>query len=73
LEGDTPIAENCRYVYTGAAGDPFYYPSSLRHQLGLFELASGDEACNNFYYVICDRLTGNPVHMHMRYANAESA
>lgn len=74
LEGNTPIAENCRYVYKGAAGDPFYYPKESKTSIwDLFELASGDEACNNFYYVILRSPHGNPVHMHMRYANAESS
>ncbi len=33
LEGKTPIAENCRYVYKGAAGDPFYYPKQSKRLL----------------------------------------
>lgn len=74
LEGFTPIAEQCRYVYKGAAGDPFYYPQQSKTSIwDLFELASGSAACNNFYYVILRSPHGNPVHMHMRYANAKSS
>jgi len=74
LDGDTPIAENCRYVYKGAAGDPFYYPERSKTSIwDLFELASGDDACNNFSYVILRSPHGNPVHMHMRYGDANSS
>lgn len=74
LEGSTPLAENCRYVYKGAAGDPFYYPKTSKTSIwDLFELASGDDACNNFYYVILRSPHGDPVHMHMRYGNNESS
>lgn len=73
-DGNTPLAKNCRYVYKGAAGDPFYYPEQSKTSIwDLFELASGDAACNNFYYVIMRSPHGNPVHMHMRYGNATSS
>jgi hypothetical protein len=74
LDGFTPIAKNCQYVYKGAAGDPFYYPEQSKTSIwDLFELVSGDAACNNFYYVILRSPHGNPVHMHMRYGNANSS
>ncbi|HCF29665.1 MAG TPA: hypothetical protein DEV81_21230 [Cyanobacteria bacterium UBA11049] len=74
LEGNTALAEKCRYVYKGAAGDPFYYPKQSKTSIwDLFELASGDEACKNFSYVILRSPHGDPVHMHMRYGNAESS
>lgn len=73
-DGNTPLAKNCRYVYKGAAGDPFYYPEQSKTSIwDLFELASGDAGCNNFYYVIMRSPHGNPVHMHMRYGNANSS
>lgn len=72
LEGKTALAERCQYVYKGAVGDPFYYPKQSKTSIwDLFELASGDEASNNFSYVILRSPHGDPVHMHMRYGNAE--
>lgn len=74
LDGNTPIAKNCRYTYKGAAGDPFYYPDKSKTSIwDLFELVSGDAACNNFYYVTLRSPHGNPIHMHMRYGNAKSS
>lgn len=74
LQGSKPIAENCRYAYKGAAGDPFYYPKQSKTSIwDLFELASGDAACNKFYYVIVRAPHGNPIHMHMRYGDANSS
>ena len=73
-DGNTPIAKNCQYIYKGAAGDPFYYPKQSKTSIwDLFELASGDAACNNFSYVILRSPHSNPVHMHMRYGNASSS
>lgn len=76
LEGNKPLAENCRYVYKGAAGDPFYYPTRSKTSIwDLFELVSGDAACNKFYYVILRSPHGDPggpLHFHMRYGDANS-
>ena len=73
-DGNTFIAKNCQYIYKGAAGDPFYYPKQSKTSIwDLFELASGDAACNNFSYVILRSPHSNPVHMHMRYGNASSS
>ncbi|MBP5972843.1 hypothetical protein HW132_08885 [Brasilonema sp. CT11] len=75
-EGNTPIAQNCRYVYKGAVGDPFYYPKQSKTSIwDLFELVSGDNACNQFYYVILRSPHGDPgkIHMHMRYGDANSS
>jgi hypothetical protein len=73
LKGTTPLATECRYVYKGAAGDPYYYSQFKTSVWDLFELTSGAEACNNFYYVILRSPHGSPVHMHMRYGNARSS
>jgi len=72
--GATPLAEECRYVYKGAAGDPFYYPTLTKTSIwDLFELASGDEACRTFYYVTIRAPHGDPVHLHLRYGDAQSS
>jgi hypothetical protein len=73
LRGTTPLAKNCRYVYKGAAGDPYYYSEFKTSVWDLFELTSGEEDCNKFYYVILRSPHGNPVHAHMRYGNAKSS
>jgi hypothetical protein len=74
LQGKTPIAENCRYSYKGAAGDPFYYPEKSKTSIwDLFELVSGDTVCNKFKYVALRAPHGNPIHMHMRYGDANSS
>lgn len=74
LNGRTPMAANCHYTYKGAAGDPFYYPKQSKTSIwDLFELVSGDAACNNFYYVALRAPHGNPIHMHMRYGDAKSS
>jgi hypothetical protein len=72
--GTTPLAEECRYVYKGAAGDPFYYPTLAKTSIwDLFELASGAEACQTFYYVTIRAPHGEPVHLHLRYGDAQSS
>jgi hypothetical protein len=73
VEGEELLAENCRYAYRGAAGDAFYYPErSLGSIWDMFELRSADnEACQPFKYVILRSPHGDPVHMHMRYGDAE--
>jgi hypothetical protein len=74
LAGTRPLAKECRYVYKGAAGDPFYYPTRAKTSIwDLFELASGDAACNAFSYVAIRAPHGNPIHMHLRYGNAQSS
>ena len=74
IDGKTPLAQNCRYVYKGAAGDPFYYPHQSKTSIwDLFELASGPAECDNFSYVILRSPHAEPVHMHMRYGNADSS
>jgi hypothetical protein len=74
LDGTVPLAENCRYVYKGAAGDPYYYPTRSKPSIwDLFELVSGDTTCNNFYYVILRSPHGNPIHMHLRYGDTKSS
>ena len=74
LEGKTSLAQNCRYSYKGAAGDPFYYPEKSKTSVwDLFELVSGDTACNQFKYVAMRSPHGNPVHMHMRYGDTNSS
>ncbi|WP_407900965.1 hypothetical protein [Scytonema sp. NUACC26] len=74
LTGEKPIAKNCRYVYKGAAGDPFYYPKQSKTSIwDLFELVSGEDACNKFYYVILRSPHGEPVHFHMRYGDINSS
>jgi hypothetical protein len=71
LEGQEPLAENCRYVYRGAAGDPFFYPDrSLGSIWDLFQLRAGaDASCEAFTYVILRAPHGDPVHMHLRYGD----
>ena len=72
--GTIPLAEECQYVYKGAAGDPFYYPTLAKTSIwDLFELASGDAACTKFYYVTIRAPHGDPVHMHLRYGDAQSS
>lgn len=77
LEGKTPIAQNCRYLYKGAAGDPFYYPKESKTSIwDLFELVSKDDACQKFYYVTLrspHAAPGEPLHIHMRYGDANSS
>ncbi|MGK7907680.1 MAG: hypothetical protein AB4040_10700 [Synechococcus sp.] len=74
VEGEEVLAENCRYVYRGAAGDPFYYPDrSLGSIWDMFELRSADdEACEPFQYVVLRSPHGDPAHMHMRYGGTET-
>lgn len=76
--GTQSLAQNCRYIYRGAAGDPYYFykadPPAKTSIWDLFELAGGeDDACKDFYYVIVRAPHGNPVHMHLRYGNEESS
>jgi hypothetical protein len=69
----TPLAEECHYAYKGAAGDPFYYPALSKTSIwDLFELALGEASCQNFYYVTVRAPHGDPVHMHLRYGDAQS-
>lgn len=71
LQGSEPLAENCRYVYRGAAGDPFFFPErSLGSIWDLFQLRGGDDPdCEAFKYVILRAPHGDPIHMHMRYGD----
>ena len=75
--GQEPLAEGCRYIYKGAAGDPYYFykadPPAKTSIWDLFELADGEEACNDFYYVTVRAPHGDPVHMHLRYGNERSS
>ena len=72
--GATPLAEECRYIYQGAAGDPFYYPTLAKTSIwDLFEHASGAEACKKFFYVTVRAPHGDPVHMHVRYGDDQSS
>jgi hypothetical protein len=74
LAGTMPIAENCRYIYRGAAGDPYYFPTQFKTSIwDLFELASGGDTCKSFSYVILRSPHGNPIHFHMRYGAADSS
>jgi len=69
IDGKTPLAQNCRYVYKGA-GDPFYYPHQSKTSIwDLFELASGPAECDNFSYVILR--SAQRASPHMRYGNAQ--
>ncbi|MEM9567486.1 MAG: hypothetical protein AAF974_04200 [Cyanobacteria bacterium P01_E01_bin.34] len=74
VEGEEILAENCRYVYRGAAGDPFHYPDrSLGSIWDMFELRSADNgACEPFQYVVLRSPHGDPAHMHMRYGGTET-
>lgn len=75
IEGEEPIAENCRYAYRGAAGDAFFYPDrSLGSIWDMFELRNTDEeTCQPFKYVVLRSPHGDPVHMHMRYGDEETS
>ena len=74
VEGQEALAEECQYVYRGAAGDSFFYPErSLGSIWDLFELRNDDEACQAFKYVILRSPHGDPVHMHMRYGDEDSS
>lgn len=73
LAGRNPIAENCEYVYRGAAPDPFYYPKFQTSIWDLFELVPGKEACSGFKYVALRSPHGEPVHMHFRYGGENSS
>lgn len=73
LAGQNPIAENCQYVYRGAAPDPFYYPKFQTSIWDLFELVPGNEACSGFKYVALRSPHGEPVHMHVRYGGENSS
>jgi hypothetical protein len=77
IHGNDPLAENCRYIYRGAAGDPYYFykadPPAKTSIWDLFELASGENACKDFYYVTVRAPHGDPVHMHLRYGSAKSS
>jgi hypothetical protein len=70
----TPLAEECRYVYKGAEGDPFYYPDRSKTSIwDLFEFVSGAGDCKAFYYIIIRVPHGDPVHMHLRYGDERSS
>ena len=72
--GAKPLAEACRYVYKGAAGDPYYYPARAKTSIWeLFELVSGQEACKKFFYLTVRAPHGNPVHMHLRYGDEHAS
>ena len=72
--GAKPHAEECRYVYKGAAGDPYYYPTRAKTSVwDLFELASGAEACKAFAYVAVRAPHGKPLHLHLRYGDEHSS
>jgi hypothetical protein len=72
--GTTPLAEECRYIYKGAAGDPFYYPTLAKTSMwDLFELASGEEACQKFFSATVRAPHGDPVHLHVRYGDDQSS
>jgi hypothetical protein len=71
--GKIPVANQCQYIYRGAAGDNYYYPDIAKTSIwDRFELASGEEACNEFYYVIVRPPHGDPIHLHMRHGDQES-
>ena len=73
LAGQEPLAENCPYIYKGAAPDRFYYPKSPKSIWDLFELAPGNENCSAFKYVALRAPHGEPVHMHLRYGGESSS
>lgn len=76
LEGTQAIAENCPYIYMGAAPDPLYYAEYKSAVWDLFELTPGDEvapACQQFKYIVASAPGGDPAHMHFRYGNADSS
>src|SRR5438105_12710043 len=73
-QGQTPIARDCRYVYRGAAGDPYYYPERSKRSIWeLLELTSGEASCRKFSYVIVRAPHGDPLHMHLRYGDDRSS
>ena len=46
--GATPLAAECRYIYKGAAGDPFYYPTLAKTSISrsiLLTNASQEKRC----------------------------
>jgi hypothetical protein len=72
--GKMPIAQQCRYIYRGAVGDNYYYPDIAKTSIwDMFELASGEAACNEFYYVLVRPPHGNPIHMHLRHGDQYSS
>jgi hypothetical protein len=74
LAGTTPLAEECRYMYKGAEGDPFYDPDRSKTSIwDLFEFVSGDGDCKTFYYLTIRAPHGDPVHMHLRYGDEQSS
>jgi hypothetical protein len=73
MQGEQAIAENCRYVYRGAAPDPHYYPEFQTSIWDLFELAPESENCSAFTYVALRSPHGDPAHMHFRYGGEESS
>lgn len=73
-DGKIPLAKQCRYIYRGAAGDNYYYPDIAKTSIwDMFELASGEEACNDYYYVIVRPPHGDPIHLHMRHGDQDSS
>lgn len=72
--GKIPFAKQCRYIYRGAVGDRYYYPNVAKTSIwDMFELASGEEACNGYYYVIVRPPHGDPIHLHMRHGDQDSS
>lgn len=72
--GKVPLAQQCRYIYRGAMGDRYYYPKIAKTSIwDMFELASGEQACNEFFYVIVRPPHGDPIHMHMRHGDQDSS
>jgi hypothetical protein len=74
FQGTQPIAKDCLYAYRGPAGDPYYYPDRAKTSVWeMFELRSGEPACQRFTYVVLRAPHGNPVHMHLRYGDERSS
>ena len=74
IGGTSPIAENCRYTYRGAAGDPYFYPQRSKASIwDQLELVGGGPPCERFSYVIVRSPHGNPTHMHMRYGDTSTS
>jgi len=73
MEGEEAIAENCRYVYRGAAPDPHYYPEFQTSIWDLFELTPESENCSAFTYVALRSPHGDPAHLHLRYGGEDSS
>jgi len=70
IDGKTPLAQNC-YVTRVQQATHSITHTSRRHRFGICSIASGPAECN---FLCHPALTASePVHMHMRYGNADSS